>query len=189
MRHKSFGQGKRSWLDNLIAHVRIRKILSKIQPGAKLLDLGCGYNGDLIEQLGDHISEGIGIDLSVNSRKPNLIKGRVDAELDLVPNTFDVATALAIIEHVDNPTKMLSEIKRVLKTSGRVLITTPSLYGKVPLELMAWIGIISKAEIDDHKRYYTKKSLYFALKNQGFKNIEVQYFGILWLNLFATADK
>jgi 2-polyprenyl-3-methyl-5-hydroxy-6-metoxy-1,4-benzoquinol methylase len=189
MRHLAFGESKRSWLDRIIAYVRIRAIKREIKKGAKLLDLGClGYNGELLQELSGQISGGTGIDLSVNP-KTKLIKGRVDQKLPIASNTFDAISALAIIEHVDYPEIMLQESYRVLKPGGIVLITTPSLLGKLPLEIMAALGLISKTEIDDHKRYYTRSTLRQALMKAGYKQVKVKYFGILWLNLLAKATK
>lgn len=188
MRKLSFGQGKRSLLDKIIAYVRARKIKAEIPKGVKLLDLGCGYSGELIESLAGTIERGVGIDLSVE-KKPWLIKGKVDSKLPLKDSQFGVVTALAIIEHVEYPEVMLSESKRVLKPGGKLLLTTPSHLGKLPLEIMAKIGIISQAEIADHKRYYTTQTLKAALKKAGFSKVEVGHFGILWLNLMAKATK
>ncbi len=188
MRHLAFGESKRSWLDHIIAYVRISAIKREIVQGGKLLDLGCGYNGELLQELSGQISGGTGIDLSVNP-KTKLMKGRVDQKLPLESNTFDAVSALAIIEHVDYPEIMLNESYRVLKPGGKLLITTPSLMGKLPLEIMAYLGLISKAEIDDHKRYYTRSSLRQALMDVGYKQVKVKHFGILWLNLLAKATK
>lgn len=185
-RVSSFGQTKRSLLDRLIAYVRTSKIRTLIPRGAQLLDLGCGYNGGLLTVLGDDITSGEGIDISVNP-KLKLIQGRVDVKLPFPDRSFDAVTALAIIEHVENPTRMLREIRRVLKPGGRMLITTPAKSGKGLLEAMARLELISREEIFDHKRYYTHKSLALAIANAGFNGITVRHFGILWLNLLAQA--
>ena len=113
------------------------------------------------------------------------MSGRVDQVLPLLDKTFEVVTALAIIEHVDNPEMMLAEIRRVLKPGGRVLVTTPALVGKHPLELLATLGLISREEIMDHKRYYTRVTLQQAMERAGLKQVRVKHFGIMWLNLFA----
>lgn len=188
MRHLSFGETSRSMLDKIIARVRVAKVQKLINSEIKLLDLGCGYNGDLINTLSSK-QNAVGMDLSVNPKMKNLKSGRVDRKLPFNDASFDVVTALAIIEHVDDPGTMLDEVFRVLKKGGKVVITTPSLMGKLPLEIMARLGLISKTEIDDHKRYYTKNTLYQALVDAGFTKVQVNHFGILWLNLFAKATK
>lgn len=190
MRHTAFGETQRSLLDRLIAWVRLRRILPYIPPNTSVLDLGCGYHGDLLQSLTPRIRRGVGIDLSV-APSPNLIAGRVDTKISLPSNSFEVITALAIIEHVQDPETMLRECYRLLKPGGKLLITTPSLYGKPVLEFMAFLHLISKVEIDDHKRYYTQTSLRQALIKAGFSkpHVTVQPFGLGYLNLFGAAVK
>ena len=188
MRHASFGENKRSVLDKLIAYVRLRQVKQVLGTGGSLLDLGCGYSGELIGSLGDGY-RARGMDLRVDPENKSLVQGRVDERLPFADSSFDVVTALAIIEHVEQPAVMLSEMTRVLKEGGVALITTPSLAGKLPLELMARLGLISQTEIDDHKRYYTRETLMSAMVAGGLKHPEVKHFGILWLNLFGKGKK
>jgi len=192
MRQESFGQNKRSLLDKLIMRVRVGKIVPLIPKGANLLDLGCGYRGELLTQVAEIIGEGVGVDLSVkNTRdtKIKLMEGRVDDPLPYPSGEADMVTALAIIEHVHLPELMLSESYRVLKRGGKLVVTTPSALGKWPLELLSRIHLISRAEIADHKRYYSKKSLELAIKQAGFGRVKVRHFGLAWLNLLAEGVK
>ena len=192
-RKESFGQSHKSVLDKLIAYVRISKIKKYIPVGSKILDLGCGYNGELLTDLSSILQSGVGVDLSVNPKYSNemvkLSTGRVDHKLPFPDKSFDVVSALAIIEHVDDPDMMLHEMLRVLRPGGLVLITTPSLAGKLPLEIMARLGIISDAEISDHKRYYTRQTLADAIKGAGLRSVKVRHFGIMYLNLFGIAKR
>lgn len=191
MRRLAYGESQRSWLDHMIAWVRIRKIVGCLPKNATILDLGCGYDGEMLAALAPRIKRGVGVDLSVNPQKRNLMVGDVDNALLFPDNTFDVVTALAIIEHVHYPDKMLGEIYRVLKPGGVALFTTPSKYGRVPLEVLAKMGLISQEEIDDHKRYYDKTGLKKEIDKAGFEDqtTSVSYFGIGYLNLFAKAIK
>ena len=185
MRGASFGQSKRSLLDKLIMKVRLRKIAPLIPEGSAILDLGCGYRGELLMSI-PRARRRVGIDLSIASdTELELIEGRVDMSLPFPDKTFEIVTALAIIEHVDNPEMMLSEIQRVLQPGGKVLVTTPALVGKLPLEILARLGLISREEIMDHKRYYTRETLQRAMEQAGLKQVRVNHFGIMWLNLFA----
>ena len=188
MRHASFGENKRSVLDKLIAYVRLRQVKQVLGTGGSLLDLGCGYSGELIGSLGAGY-RAWGMDLRVDPENKSLVQGRVDERLPFADSSFDVVTALAIIEHVADPDKMLIEIHRVLKPGGKVLITTPSVMGKGLLELLARLRLISQTEIDDHKRYYTRETLMSAMVAGGLKHPEVKHFGILWLNLFGKGEK
>lgn len=194
-RHTSWGEDTKSTLDRIIEQMRFYRISKFIKNGSKVLDLGSGYNGSLLQKLESQIKSGVGIDISVNrnlkSNKIRLLKGRVDKKIKLRSNTFDAITSLAVIEHVSNPEKMITESLRLLKKGGHLIITTPSKYNKPLLEFLAFnLGVISKTEIADHKRYYDANSLRKELIDCGFKkrNISVKYFQG-GLNVFAIAKK
>lgn len=192
-RKRSWGEENKSILDRVIEYLRFNKINKYIPKNCVLLDLGCGYNATLLKRYSSSIKKGTGIDLSVNSnlKKIKLIKGRIDNKIKLQSNKFDVITALAVIEHVESPKTMLKEAYRLLKKNGILLITTPSKYNKPILEFLAFnLKVISKSEIEDHKRYYDKMSLQKELVLSGFTKIKVKikYFQ-LGLNIFAIAKK
>ena len=105
--------------------------------GNRLLDLGCG-DGDitLVLKASMHASEAYGVDLSEEAVKLASEKGIRALHLDLDDEAlpfensfFDVVYCGEIIEHVFDPDHLLAEVKRVLKTSGSCIITTPNLAG------------------------------------------------------------
>ena len=68
--------------------------------------------------------------------KPELIYGTYNCDLHTdiedIPfedNTWDAVICLEVLEHVDNPFKAISELYRVLKPGGMLLLTTPFLLG------------------------------------------------------------
>jgi len=195
MRKKSWGEYPKSLLDLIIEKWRYSKIKKYIKRDSIVLDLGCGYDAKLLKSFQNIIKKGIGIDLNFNqklkSEKIKLIRGRADQKINLPLNSVNTIISLALIEHVENPDMMLSESFRILKKGGNLLLTTPSKYSKPLLEFLAFnLGIISKEEISDHKRYYNKKSLLTALLKAGFRKnkIKTRYFQ-LGLNIFARAIK
>ena len=79
---------------------------------------------------------------------------------------------LAVLEHLEHPTPILREIRRVLTPSGKLVLTVPSKAAKPILEFLAFrLGIISRAEIADHKTYYDRRSLTRLLDQTGFAHI------------------
>lgn len=195
MRYLAYGQSHESFLDRLLEQLRLKRVIGSIPKGAIVVDLGCGFTGDLLTRLAPSIKEGIGFDLSVHNQQPAsnvfLHKSRVDAHLPLKNNSVQVVTALAIIEHVEHPDTLFTEAYRILKPAGQLLITTPPKRAQPLLEWLAFrLRLISPAEIADHKRYYNRYSLEQALVHAGFKPRAVSIASFeLGFNLFARAIK
>jgi len=72
--------------------------------------------------------------------------------------TFDLALSLAVVEHLNDPLFFLSELKRVAR---RVIITTPSPRAKPVLEFLAFLRLINRDHIKDHKHYLDKTQIEF----------------------------
>lgn len=98
-----------------------------------ILDLGCG-TGKLTRLIADKMSNGsvVGIDLTpemieiARNMLPSKYKKIVDfslgvgEDLDLPTDSFDVVTSAFTLRNVDNLTKVLSEMRRVVKPGGKV---------------------------------------------------------------------
>lgn len=192
-RTESFSINNGSALDKFIGQLRFKKIINKIPEGTRVLDLGCGLNGLFLQKIQSTVNEGTGIDLEINdnfeNNKIKLISHNLDNTLPLQDNYFDIVTSLANLEHLNKPELVLQEIYRVLKPGGLLLLTTPTVYSKPVLEFMAFkLGIISKEEISDHKKYFTKIELESSCKNIGFSEYKYSYFQ-LFMNGFLIAKK
>lgn len=194
-RKRSFGQDGESVLDRIIKILRFSRIKRNIPPQSRILDLGCGFRGDFLAAISNHIKSGLGIDMSVSSEAAadniKLKTGIVDKILDVKSDSVDVVTSMALIEHLDDPKTFLAESHRVLKRGGILLLTTPSMKSKPILELLAFrLKVISAVEIADHKRYYSKETLEKALVGAGFDKSKVSVLTFqLGNNLFGRAEK
>lgn len=192
MRKKSHLEGTEPFFDKILSSLRFKKVEKYIEPDSKILDLGCGYNGRLLAKLETKIKSGVGIDISVNANYQNqkiqLIAYDLNANLPLQGGEFDFVVSLANLEHLENPKKMLEEIYRVLKPGGKLLLTTPSTYGKPVLEFLAAVGLVSKQEIRDHKNYFSKKILLDHCREIGFSSCRHKYFQ-LGMNNYLIAKK
>jgi len=101
----------------------------------KVLDVGCG-TGYGTAYLSDYFhGEVIGIDINnsaIDFAKKYFESSRVnfktmDAQnLKFVPKSFNAIIALEVIEHVDDPEKMLKDIKKILTKKGLLIISTPN---------------------------------------------------------------
>lgn len=179
-------------LETLLRYLRYKKVKPFIKRGSTLLDLGCGYNAWFLNKVSKKIRKGTGVDFSVNKRPEknniNLLSSDLNNKLPFKSNSFDQVTALAIIEHLDNPEKFVSECKRVLKKKGELIITTPHIKSRRLLETLAKLSLISKHEIADHKVYFNENTLKVSLKKGGFSKVNIEAFE-LGLNLFARCTK
>ena len=154
-------------------HLSKRKLLFKLlnryaKKGVCILDVGCG-TGKNLEELGnfgkaegvDNSSEAINFCKKRGLRKVYLVK---ENKFPFNVNSFDVVTALDVIEHTHDST-ILKEIKRVLVPGGKVIAT-------VPAHKIMWT---KWDEILHHKKRYSKKELISIFKKQGFKVLFISH--------------
>lgn len=112
-------------------------VRQQLTPEARVLDIGCGRGG-LVEQLNHPLAQVVGIDpdwLSLHEHR--LALPRVAAfsdDLPFAPNTFDVAFASWVLEHLARPFLTFQAIARVLKPGGVFVFITPN--GRHPLALL-----------------------------------------------------
>jgi len=96
----------------------------------KWLDVGCGL-GFLIKEAVDEGIDCYGIDISEYAVANAIVKDRVRlgsiTEIPFKNGSFDVVSAFDVIEHVHpkDTEKAISEIYRVLKNDGLLILTTP----------------------------------------------------------------
>jgi len=101
----------------------------------QFLDVGCG-NGrylEMLSQLGVAKEKLYGVEMStecidhLKSQGFNGLCGRIeDVEPDLPVGQFDLIVLLQVIEHVEDPAKMVAVLSRLLKSGGILVIETPN---------------------------------------------------------------
>jgi len=98
--------------------------------GIKVLDLGSGEGGTsaLFSKNNFAVSFDISLIRLVRQDKYKLInKIKGDAEfLPFKSNSFDLIIMQDVIEHIDEPKKIIHEIKRILKKEGNIFLSTPN---------------------------------------------------------------
>jgi len=187
MRKISFDENGSLWLEKILAKLRFNKIIGKlknVKPLEQIIDLGAGFNGQLLVKtlkLFPGIKSAVGIDLSVAENAANskikLIEADLNRALPMPDNSFDAAISTAVIEHLADSQFTINEICRILKMGGSFLLTTPSRRTKKILEFLSLnLGWLDKTEVMDHKNYFTPVELKGMLSRAGFKNIEIKTF-------------
>jgi len=182
-----------SWnrFDDFLAEYRASNVINSIPSDATVLDLGCG-DGRLLFEIKDKIDRGIGIDKKIKNYddgKIKLLNADLERRLPFDDNFFDIVISLAVLEHLEDPLNAAGEIYRVLKKGGMLFLSVPTPKAKPLLEFLAFqLGVISKTDIADHKRYWSKKEIIYLLEKSNFKEIEHKYFQLRF-NQFVVAIK
>ena len=156
--------------------------------GSPLVDVAVGGSGYTVIEAARAGRPAIGCDLSLEALRAAKrfaeeqgVADRVlfvccSAEaLPLASAAFDVALAIAILEHVPDQDAALAELVRVLRPGGRAWIT-------VPHELRAFSPVFwLPNRIHDrrlgHLRRYSARGLAAAAERHGLETVEVQYTG------------
>lgn len=153
--------------------------LLKPEPDDRILDVGCGNARDVLVLAKKGI-ECVGIDLSdgmVKSGKERLRKEKENSKAELLVGSatqlpfrcesFDKILCSEVIEHIPNYIRVIKEIARVLKRSGKLVITTPNIVSIYGCTRRIYEIFISWPHPYD--KWFTKNRLTEALKHGGFE--------------------
>jgi SAM-dependent methyltransferase len=109
--------------------VKIYQNLIERYVSGLLLDLGCG-NVPLYQMYKDHITDNICVDWcdSVHQNIYLDYTADINNRIPLGDETFDTVLMTDVLEHISNPEFVMSEISRVLKPKGKLILTVPFFY-------------------------------------------------------------
>lgn len=165
--------------------------IKPIKPDDKILEVGSGAHG-LIFGFGDNF--GVGIDPLAVDYKRLFPKWQTSAktvtaigeELPFDDASFDLVLSDNVIDHAENPYKIVDEISRVLKPAGLLYFTVNvhhPIYDITSRIYAVWNAIGLRFELSafaDHTVHLTEKQVKGVFAYQPLKTIEVHS------NVFAT---
>jgi len=168
----------------------IFKTLKSISSNKKIKVLDVGANdGKMMAFLKsklDNIIDIAGIEPNeryINAKVSDLNIVRAGCEnIPFSDGEFDVVILASVVEHIGDIERGISEVKRVLKNNGYMVI---SFVNPFLDKIASLIGF----KPDDHLRRFTKKEMALFLKERGFNIIETKSFGPLFYNLVVAEKK
>ena len=127
----------------------------------RILDVGCGTgaNLEMLSQFG--LAEGVDVSdeaLEFCRKKGLTVQEGLAETLPYPDETFDITTALDVVEHLDDDIVGLKEMHRVTKTGGYSLIFVPA---------FMWLWGVQD-DISHHRIRYTRKQIVERLEKAGF---------------------
>jgi 2-polyprenyl-3-methyl-5-hydroxy-6-metoxy-1,4-benzoquinol methylase len=176
-------QGLPAHLDPPYFQLRRALLLRAVMSGERVLDVGCG-DGRFAAELAAHGASVVGIDVAEEPlRRARQRSDGLDVRLvapaggwALEDASFDVVWAGEVIEHVADTAGWLSEVRRVLRPQGRLLLSTPN-HGLLMRLHLAISRNAFEANFDplsDHLRFYTRRLLARVLEDFRFEAVRVE---------------
>ena len=167
-------------------------VLDQVAPITKdhvVVDVGCG-SGNLTLHSAEKCKLAIGLDPSesavrfCNSINSNVHSIFIPATGDALPfpdESVDVVFFVEVIEHLDEPMKIISEIWRVLKKGGRVFVTTPNYAFPSFWPPMEWLADQSRMVAkmgggEQHVQKFSPSTLAGVFQKAGFESLRLGTF-------------
>lgn len=205
----SHTDGKRSLFEKMyhfikgIALKRKLKLINSQGVKGKLLDIGAG-TGDFLAVAKNDGWQTVGIEPSAKAKEIAIKKG-VNFASDLASlenNSFDIITMWHVLEHVPNLEEYISELKRLIKPTGTIIIAVPNFksydakyYGEfwAAFDVPRHLWHFSKTAI---KKLFAKENLklvevlpmkfdsfYVSLLSEKYKNGKMNFLKAFWIGL------
>jgi dolichol-phosphate mannosyltransferase len=166
------------WLQRYWQRTRHRLILGYLEGRAGILDIGCGSSRIILD-----LPAAVGMDILQNklrwlrSRHRLLIRGSCD-RLPFRDGSFAAVINSEVIEHVPDAPEVLTEMWRVLRPGGILILGTPD-YGRWLWWVLEWVygKVLPGAYAHEHITHFTREELARRLRAAGFEILACQYVG------------
>lgn len=176
----SYYKNRRSFFESITNRIRLDKVgrINRWDKGSRIIDIGCG-RGYFLYSLKGRGWETYGIEISDDSfsyarDKLGLTVYNKDIKDCSFPDEyFDLVTLWHVFEHLRAPSTYLTEIHRVLKKDGILIIALPnfdSLQSRLAKE--RWFHL----DVPRHLYHYTSSTLSRLLELRGFRIIKENTF-------------
>ena len=148
----------------------VKKKIIEISNG-NVLDVGCGEK-PFYKYIKDKTDEYIGFDHpdTPHDKQKIDVFGTAD-NLPFNSNYFDVVILTQVIEHMEDPSKTLDEIYRVLKPGGKLILAWPFMFP------------VHEAPRDFYR--YTSYGMEYLAKQSNFSEVQINPSSGFWITVFG----
>lgn len=140
------------WIDRVLQDLRFAQVKPYVNAQSRVLDVGC-LDGALEKKLGP-FADYFGLDPSAPASERSGIRFARGffPHPDVPADSFDVLTALAVLEHVprDEQLAFADACRRVLAPGGRLVITVPSPLVDPILDVLMKLRFADGMETEQH---------------------------------------
>jgi len=180
----------------------IIKLCAELRP-RRVVDIGCG-NGALCQELASRGYEVVGCEPSANDLRlardaaPELVFHELGVEDDPSPlgnESFDVAIATEVVEHLVTPRHLPRFARKLLRPGGHLIISTPY-HGYLKNIVLAltnrWDVHLNPFWDGGHIKFWSRKTLSQLLNETGFHIVRFIGAGrlpFLWKSMIVVARK
>ena len=155
--------------------------LRAVQPGARVLDLGCGQ-GYISGELAKYAASVVGIDQYVSGQGSGTVQFRQweieSGEFPVDVSEFDQIFILDVIEHLKDPETFMEKLRHAAARKRPEIILTTANVAFMVTRLMLLLGQFNygrKGILDrTHTRLFTFKSLRELFQQTGYELLEVR---------------
>lgn len=175
-------------LDNVVSSVR-----STNKNPQNILDVGCAsgwFLSELIKKFPD--AKGVGIDVYKEAidfgkkKYKNLTLIKADAhKIPLRSNTFDIIVCCEVLEHVENPEKVIAEMRRLLKKDGTLIVEIDTGNWLFRLVWYFWTNLRKGVWRDSHIHLFDTEKIRSLVRKGGFKVKESRLFNFSMAVVFV----
>lgn len=156
-------------------YMPLLKRIERLSNGKQILDVGCS-NGAFLKAAERRGWSAEGLELETSSYQVALQNGLHVRNEDLVScafpdQAFDIVTMWQLIEHLSAPREFITEIKRILRPGGLLVISTPN------VQSIAWKLLREQwgaVEPEVHLHLFTVKSLKYLIQDVGFETKAIE---------------
>ncbi len=174
--HSNTSKGLVNYLYQRVRNYTLDKkvnLLQSLGAGKALLDIGCG-TGEFLDRANQHAYKIEGIEPSVSARKQvkqnfSITVNQEDHLNSFKNETFDFITMWHVLEHVYHLNDRMSELSRLIKKEGYIIIAVPN---HKSYDAQKYKENWAAYDVPRHLYHFSEKDIKSLAKNHGLEVVQ-----------------